>query len=131
MTFINGVENEVLLDRNYDTVSVTGVSNLISIGGISPGDVVADHGLGTIISMDGTDLTIQDFASDPTGVVQLPITPAQAVAAEQPDGHGGTLLVYPNPFAPFGGPTATLDFAHDPHVSIGHFAEFAPIRPIP
>jgi hypothetical protein len=84
---------------------------------------VVDHGLGTLIDMDGTSLTIRDFANDPTGTVKLGITPAQAVAAEQSDGHGGTLLSFPNPAeAPFGFPRTTIDFAGDPHVAISHFA---------
>jgi hypothetical protein len=123
MVFLNGVGNSALIARPNDTVSVMDVNNVVQLSGQTPGAVVVDHGLGTLIDMDGTSLTIEDFANDPTGTVKLyGITPAQAVAAEQSDGHGGTLLSFPNPSeAPFGFPTTTIDFAGDPHVDISHF----------
>jgi hypothetical protein len=125
MAFLNGVANSVLITRIDDTVNVLGVHNEIELSGTTQGAVVVDHGLGTIFNMDdSTNLTIRDFANDPTGTVKLyGITPAQAVAAEQSDGHGGTLLSFLSPSeAPFGFPATTIDFVGDPHVAMSHFA---------
>jgi hypothetical protein len=116
MVFLNGVANSVLITGNNDTVNVLGVNNEITLS-IAPGAVVVDHGLGTIFNVDGTNLTIQDFARDPTGLINLyGVPPAQAVAAEQSDGHGGTLLIVSNIDG-----AHTIDFVGDPHVAISHF----------
>jgi hypothetical protein len=68
MVFLNGVGNSALITRPNDTVSVLGVNNVVQFSGQTPGAVVVDHGLGTLIDMDGTGLTIRDFANDPTVV---------------------------------------------------------------
>jgi hypothetical protein len=53
---------------------------------------------------------------------ELGVTPAHAVAAERPDGHGGTLLSLSNNGAIPGFPTTTLDFLGERHVGLVHFA---------
>jgi hypothetical protein len=133
MIFLNGSGNGVLivgssavtpLAASDDTVTVRGSSNVVDLVGETPGDVVVDDGHGTTFGIDCTDLTIQDFAHDSTGKIDLRawgVTPAQAVAAEQSDGHGGTLLSLSNNGALPGFPTSTIDFAGDPHVDISHF----------
>jgi hypothetical protein len=111
MTFLNGVANSVFLTSSANgTVHVVGVNNVVITS--SPGAAADDRGPGTIFTVEVGNLTIKDFASDPTGKVELQGTPAQDVAAEQSDGHGGTLISLGN---------TTVDFARVPHVDISHF----------
>jgi hypothetical protein len=125
MFFLNGVGN--IAATNFDDfVSVIGVNNIVrTVGG---GIVVEDHGLGTIFQiLEASHLTIQDFQNDATGIINLGIisriaTPAQAVAAETSDGHGGTMLSLPGVEGfPPSAITTTIDFVGDPHVAISHF----------
>ena len=108
MAFLHGTDNAVRLIGNAgvlalaardDTVTVRGTHNTVSVVGATPGTIVTDRGLATTIVVDSTELTIQDFRADPLGKAdlhELGVTPAHAVAAERPDGHGGTLLSLSN-----------------------------------
>ena len=132
MIFLNGVGNTAGVGATDNTVSVLGVNNIVDVFGVTPdttpGNVAIDHGLGTMFQVEeGSHLTIQDFQSDATGIIDLGTnprlaTPAQAVAAETSDGHGGTMLSLPGAsgFPPVATPT-TIDFVGDPHVDISHF----------
>ena len=118
MTFLNGNGNIAVPLGDDNFISVVGVNNIVRAEGSA---VAEDHGLGTIFQIEeGSHLTIKDFQNDPTGIIDLNppggprvATPAQALAAEQSDGHGGTMLSLPG---------TTIDFAGDPHVAISHFA---------
>ena len=115
MFFLNGVGNTAVLDGG--TVNVIGVNNVVRDDfGLT---TVVDHGLGTIFDLEpSAHLTIQDFQNDATGIINLGTnpriaTPAQAVASETSDGHGGTMLTLPG--------VSTIDFVGDPLVGISHF----------
>lgn len=87
------------------------------IGALAGSDTFIDNGFGTTVTLGpNVHLTVLDFANDAWGKInlsQLGVTPAQAVAMEQPDGYGGTMIAF--------GPDTSIDFAHTGPVSAGHF----------
>jgi hypothetical protein len=132
MVFIQGIGNKLqlgainIVPQNNTTVNVQGINNVINLAFLTTGTVVTDDGQGTRFNVSSNGLTIKDFANDLTGIVHIDplfgVTPAQAVAAEQPDGSGGTLLSLPSPGTGTALPALTIDFAGDPHVDVSHFA---------
>jgi hypothetical protein len=144
MAFINGVGNTVDIQGNSravglpvatdNKISVKGANNLVSAFGHTTGTVITDDGIGTTIQLAATDVTIRDFAHDLTGKIDLTafkVTPQEAVAAERPDGHGGTLIVLVPPtdtgqfeasiFRTIGGGIPHIDFVGVPKIDISHF----------
>lgn len=125
---VSGISNSVSFSARpgyvatNDVAAIYGLNNQAAFfSGYIPeapaNDTLIDHGFGTSVTIGAlVNLSIQDFAADPTGRVNLErigATPAQAVALEHSDGHGGTMIAF--------GPNSTIDFVGDQHVGVSHF----------
>lgn len=103
-----------LVGSTNDTIVVTGRHDHVFLGmGATSNMTVRDLGVGTDIYANWlpTNLTIEDFQYDRTGVVRIGHT--SAIPTLTSDHHGGTL-------ATFGFPGASIDFVGDKHVTETH-----------
>jgi hypothetical protein len=126
-----GANNGATLLGNSATLTATGIGDGITIQGSfdvvnvqgAGATSVADNGVSALVNVDlaAVTLTISDFGSDASGIVDLKgsaaavyATPSAAYTALTSDGHGGSLLS----FASGGTTVGSIDFVNTPAAAL-------------
>lgn len=120
---VNGGRGDTItLFGNGGNLALYGTDEMVFLSGTNSSIDDLSQGMTLVLSGHPGNVTVSDFAHDPTGIIDLRggvggfTTPEGVVAALKSDGHGGTLLSF--------GTAGSLDFINvtPAQLTASHFA---------